>query len=617
MAAVTIKTLTHDGLVDMAIKAGEGYKTAEQKELEEMNKISDSLNGIISGNGSSSEKDPVVITGVITFGELTWNNKKASVTINKATNDNLDIEYQVLDKNNQIISDYQTIVNGGTVSNLNLGDFVIARLTDGSNHGNTATIEVTESGKPTPPTFGMPVGEKKNESGWFTGDVTVSITPGTDSESGILKTTYSINGGAEIEGTNVVVTSEGTNTITAYTYDNAGHKTESIPLIINIDKTNPPKVDLSYSSKDYTSVTVNTSITGTDSASGIAKYVFEYKQNSESNWITVVEETSLPTSYPFSDLSMGTAYNFRVSTVDNAGNKNSTGTNVNQTTNEYIFTEEDVGKTVNYIPKANQSYTVDPEFSGSGSSQIFNTSDIAEGWSLWGTDDENIYVISNSSTKVTSKRLHLGGVKGYNNGVTLLDSVCDTCFTDKEMYPGMKGQSLKLEQVLAVASSSATNTRPDYGMKPNSYCCSYPYIWDTYEKSDTTKGQGAKDWETNRSIAYPLTTETTTSSQTYSPYSNYYYNNSMDTSSAWVNVVYYRMVLDPAQDSRYWLSSRMTAVYLSTQCTFTLQTIGPSGINDSTALIGCRVDRKYGVWCFMGGASYSNVPNFDLLLKTK
>ena len=122
------------------------------------------------------------------------------------------------------------------------------------------------------------------------------------------------------------------------------------------DVTPPPKVDLSYSSKTDKTITVNTSTTGTDVASGIAKYIFEYKKGTETNWQNSTEGTSLPTSYTYTGLASETAYNFRVTVSDNAGNTNSTGTNVNQTTNEWTFQDEDVGKKVNYTPKAGQSY---------------------------------------------------------------------------------------------------------------------------------------------------------------------------------------------------------------------------------------------------------------------
>ena len=112
LAAVTIKTLTHDGLINMAIKGAEDYKTAEGKELEEMNKLSNSIEDILSGN----KKDPVIIEGVITFGDLSWTNNKASVTVHKTTEDSLSIEYQVLDKENNIIKPYATIANGEAVT---------------------------------------------------------------------------------------------------------------------------------------------------------------------------------------------------------------------------------------------------------------------------------------------------------------------------------------------------------------------------------------------------------------------------------------------------------------------------------------------------------------------
>ena len=134
-----------------------------------------------------------------------------------------------------------------------------------------------------------------------------------------------------------------------------------------------------------------------------------------------------------------------------------------------------IGKAVDYSPKANQSYNVEAIYSGHSSNQIFNTSNITGGWSLWGVDDTNIYVIADNSTSVTSKKLTLANHLGYNNGVTLLDTICDTCFTDKTTYPNMKGQNLKLEQVLDVKATSIANSSTKYGKTPYSYSFTYPY----------------------------------------------------------------------------------------------------------------------------------------------
>lgn len=68
-----------------------------------------------------------------------------------------------------------------------------------------------------------------------------------------------------------------------------------------------------------------------------------------------------------------------------------------------------------------------------------------------GTTDDYIYIISDNAT---SKRLSIKGAHGYNNGVTLLDNICDTCFTDKTKYPYSIGHNLKLEEILGALSNS-------------------------------------------------------------------------------------------------------------------------------------------------------------------
>ena len=57
--------------------------------------------------------------------------------------------YKIVNSNGQTTVSERTIASGSTISGLNLGDQVIARLTDGKNYGSTATLVVTETGKPT------------------------------------------------------------------------------------------------------------------------------------------------------------------------------------------------------------------------------------------------------------------------------------------------------------------------------------------------------------------------------------------------------------------------------------------------------------------------------------
>ena len=72
------------------------------------------------------------------------------------------------------------IANGETVGNLNLGDVVTARLTDGTNHGDSASITVADKKEPT---AGITVGTVTRDS------ITVTAT-GTDAESGVKNYTF-------------------------------------------------------------------------------------------------------------------------------------------------------------------------------------------------------------------------------------------------------------------------------------------------------------------------------------------------------------------------------------------------------------------------------------------
>ena len=78
-----------------------------------------------------------VRSGKITFGEPTWEGDNASVTV--STNTNFRIEYQV---NKVDEGSWTSIENNGTITGLKDGDTVYARLTDGTNHGEYASLNI-------------------------------------------------------------------------------------------------------------------------------------------------------------------------------------------------------------------------------------------------------------------------------------------------------------------------------------------------------------------------------------------------------------------------------------------------------------------------------------------
>ena len=134
----------------------------------------------------------------------------------------------------------------------------------------------------------------------------------------------------------------------------------------------------------------------------------------------------------------------------------------------------------------------------------------------------------------------------------------------------MTARNLKVEDVTAVATVS-NGAGSIYGTQPYSYSGTAPYIWYNNERSSWSSAVN------NRSTAYSLTTGTTTSISGVSPWYSYWYNTSMNTSSAWTNSTYYDMVMTPAQSKAYWLSSRY--VYLASgYCRFGLQGMTSYGV---------------------------------------
>ena len=98
--------------------------------------------GYLAGQTTQNIPDaggPAVQEGAITFSTASWSNNKASITV--STNTSYNIEYQVgaFTENS-----WTGIQSGGTISNLDYGDTVYARLTDGVNHGEYASASIND-----------------------------------------------------------------------------------------------------------------------------------------------------------------------------------------------------------------------------------------------------------------------------------------------------------------------------------------------------------------------------------------------------------------------------------------------------------------------------------------
>ena len=176
--------------------------------------------------------------GAITFGSTTWSNNQASVTVN--TNTSYTIEYQV----NSIDGAWTTIENRGTVSGLNHGDTVYARLTDGINAGQHASASIIDGIAPTINSFTVTSAN--------TTSIAVSTTA-IDNESGIYSYTfqYKTSTASDYTTAKTTITTNGTCT---YTYTGLADNTTYNLRVIVTDKANKT------SNRETTQTTVNANV---------------------------------------------------------------------------------------------------------------------------------------------------------------------------------------------------------------------------------------------------------------------------------------------------------------------------------------------------------------------
>ena len=189
------------------------------------------------GEGTLSSQSTVSIPGgetgleegAITFGAPTWSAGTAIVEVSTNTTGYI-IEYQV-SKSEPVDGSWTTIENNGTISGINHGDTVYARLTDGTNYGEYASATITDGAAPV---VEIAQGEVTSNS--------IAITVNAeDNETGLAESDtykYYLNEEQEARETSTsnTYTFTGLTAATPYTIrvevtDKAGNKTEKTTTI--------------------------------------------------------------------------------------------------------------------------------------------------------------------------------------------------------------------------------------------------------------------------------------------------------------------------------------------------------------------------------------------------
>ena len=122
-----------------------------------------------------------------------------------------------------------------------------------------------------------PVTTISSPSAWQNTDVTVTLSA-FDALSGVAGTHYTVDGGAQQDGTVISLTSEGEHTITAWSVDNAGNVESAKTATVSIDKTAPTIVanhDPDPNGDGWNNTPVHVSFACADAGSGIASCLGE------------------------------------------------------------------------------------------------------------------------------------------------------------------------------------------------------------------------------------------------------------------------------------------------------------------------------------------------------
>jgi fibronectin type 3 domain-containing protein len=112
-----------------------------------------------------------------------------------------------------------------------------------------------------------PVTNATAPNGWTKSDATVTLAA-ADSQSGVAKTFYSVNGGEYAEGTSVIVSQEGVSQVSFYSVDQAGNTEKAQTVEVRIDRT-PPEITMNLSNEYKLNTMLTLSYSASDILSGI------------------------------------------------------------------------------------------------------------------------------------------------------------------------------------------------------------------------------------------------------------------------------------------------------------------------------------------------------------
>ena len=282
-----------------------------------------------------------------------------------------------------------------------------------------------------------------------------------------------------------------------------------------------------------------------------------------------------PFEFDYENLKKNTEFYLKVTAIDRAGNQADSNEILSATT-----PLAEVGDYVAYTPDQGEYSSIagNAKYTGNTSNGIFTTDSFS--WRIWDTGEETGKLIL-IADGVTSQQLYLTGALGYNNGVGIMNDICNSCYSNSTL--GATSRNLNIEDIEAVLNISYWNPRTyDYnGYKTytDSYNSktykNYPYIWQ-YEEYANISGVSASDSRSikieegegisrstqpqNTDNEYGYFTQTYNTAQTYIQPTQTFWEKPLEKSN-FINEMYSDLITHKFGDTaflQYFLSSRAT-----------------------------------------------------------
>ena len=112
--------------------------------------------------------------------------------------------------------------------------------------------------------------------------------------------------------------------------------------------------------------------------------------------------------------------------------------------------DELVGKYVDYTPASDNSFTAYATYTGYDEDQTFTTNTDLN-WRIWSVTDDTLTLISET---VANTEFNLKSYNGYNNAVLLLNSMCETLYSNSSI--GATARSINLDDIEKISDYDPT-----------------------------------------------------------------------------------------------------------------------------------------------------------------